>query len=160
MALGAVQSKAAGTSYAYRRTAGVREESDSDISFATKLTEEERKNAGEVSKSKDAGDGTDAAETVDLMQLIRERMEEIFVKVQNNDTEESFQIGGSSFTIKEWEEFLEKFDDAEDEIRELLKEEQAKRAGEAERTEMMKMQEEPTEADQAKERLENLLKRF
>ena len=127
MALGPVQSGYAGTSYAYRRTTGVKEESYSDIFRKAQMKENE-----------DVDESRDKKENVDLMQFIRERMDEIFAKVQKDDTEESFQIGGSSFTIKEWEEFLEKFDDAEDAIRELMKEEQAKRAEEAERTEIMK----------------------
>ena len=75
---------------------------------------------------------TDAAEkSDDAMQLIRERMEEISVMIQKGDTEPSFQIGNSSFTIKEWEKFLERFDDAEDVIRELMRERIEKQTGEA-----------------------------
>lgn len=103
-------------------------------SFIAKL-ERLQESTEEAEEANDASDEADAVETIDLMQFIRERMAEIFVMVKNGDTEQSFQIGNSSFTIKEWERFLEKFDDVEDAIRELMKEEQAKRAGEVEQTE-------------------------
>lgn len=85
----------------------------------------------ENTKAADDADGADTTEVIDFMEFIRKRMEEIFVMVKNGDTEASFQIGNSSFTIKEWEEFLEKFDAIEDAIRELMREEQEKRTGEA-----------------------------
>lgn len=97
-------------------------------SFIAKL--EKLQESGNEAES--TSDETTAVETVDLMQFIRERIAEIFVKVKNGDTEESFQIGNSSFTIKEWKDFLEKFDDIEDAIKELMKEEQEKRDEEAE----------------------------
>lgn len=86
-------------------------------------TEENVKNIKTAGKSDDA----EEAEDIDLMQLLRERMEEIFVMVKNGDTEPSFQIGNSSFTVKEWERFLERFDDIEDAIRELMRERIEKR---------------------------------
>lgn len=103
-------------------------------SFIAKL-ERLQESTEEAGEANDVSDEADVSETIDLMQFIRERMAEIFVMVKNGDTEQSFQIGNSSFTIKEWERFLEKFDDVEDAIRELMKEEQEKRAGEAEQTE-------------------------
>ncbi len=42
----------------------------------------------------------------------------------------TFQIGVQSFTEKEWEEFLDKFDSAEEAIQELMKEEQERREAE------------------------------
>lgn len=55
-------------------------------------------------------------------QFFQEHMEEIMEKIKKGDTEESFQIGGNSFTLKEWERFLEKFDSAEDDVKKQLKE--------------------------------------
>lgn len=63
----------------------------------------------------------------EMLQIITDRMEEIYAKVKNNDTETSFQIGGQSFTIKEWDRILEQFDAVQEEIREQMREEQAKR---------------------------------
>lgn len=67
----------------------------------------------------------------EIFQLISERMTEIYEKVKNNDTEQSFQIGSQSFTVKEWEKLLAQFDEAQEEIREEMREEQAKRQKEA-----------------------------
>ena len=41
--------------------------------------------------------------TMDYQRIISERRNEIYEKLKNGDTEESFQIGGSSFTEKEWD---------------------------------------------------------
>ncbi len=68
---------------------------------------------------------------INYMEVFREMMEEIFSKIQNGDTEQSFQIGGSSFTLKEWDKFLDNFDEIEDDIRELVKKEMEERMKEA-----------------------------
>lgn len=60
--------------------------------------------------------------------LLKEKSEEIFTKIKNGETENSYQIGSQSFTEKEWDEFLSKFDSLEDAIRKLMEEEQEKRA--------------------------------
>lgn len=39
------------------------------------------------------------------------------------DLETSFQIGASSFTLKEWDRFLEKFDSAEETVEKAIQEE-------------------------------------
>ena len=75
MALGPVQSGYAGTSYAYRRTTCVKEESYSDIFRKAQMKENE-----------DVDESRDKKENVDLMHFIRERMDEIFDKVQKVDT--------------------------------------------------------------------------
>ena len=67
--------------------------------------------------------------TVDFMQMIKEKKQEIFDKVKNGDTEQSFQIGAQSFTIKEWNKFLERFDDTEDAVKELMQQEQEEATG-------------------------------
>ena len=67
--------------------------------------------------------------TVDYMQMIKEKKQEIFDKVKNGDTEPSFQIGAQSFTIKEWNKFLERFDDTEDAVKELMQQEQEEKTG-------------------------------
>jgi hypothetical protein len=54
-------------------------------------------------------------------------MEKLEEKIENGDTEQKFQIGSQSFTIKEWETFLKKFDSAEDAIKELMEEKIEKR---------------------------------
>ena len=55
-----------------------------------------------------------------LTAQIRAKMQEIYDKMQNGDTETKFQIGNQEFTLKEWDHFLEKFDSVQDAIREAL----------------------------------------
>ena len=77
----------------------------------------------------------DTEETVDYAKILEEKINEIFVKIQNGDTEPTYQIGSQSFTEKEWEEFLNKFDSVEEAIQELMKEEQARKEAEEAKTE-------------------------
>ncbi len=86
----------------------------------------------ETAKAADADEavGTDATgttgepekEDLSLMEQIREKMQEIYDKLQNGDAETKFQIGNQEFTIKEWDNFLEKFDSVQDAIRAALEE--------------------------------------
>ena len=64
-------------------------------------------------------------------ELISERKNEIYEKVKNGDTEVSFQIGGSSFTEKEWDKLLSEVDDITEEMREAMCEEHENRFAEA-----------------------------
>lgn len=75
-------------------------------------------------------DAVDAEETVGYVKVLEEKINEIFVKIQNGDTEPTYQIGAQAFTEKEWEEFLDKFDSIEEAIQELMKEEQARKEAE------------------------------
>ena len=65
--------------------------------------------------------------TVAYREFFAMYMEQIFIKIQSGDTEPTYQIGSQSFTEKEWETFLEKFDSIEEAIQELIKEEQARK---------------------------------
>lgn len=65
--------------------------------------------------------------TEELMERIQEEMDKIREKVKNGDTEVSFQIGGESFTIKEWDKLLDKFDSAQDAVRKLMEEKEEDR---------------------------------
>ena len=66
--------------------------------------------------------GEPEKEDLSLMEQIREKMQEIYDKLQNGDTETKFWIGNQEFSIKEWDSFLEKFDSVQDAIREALEE--------------------------------------
>lgn len=68
----------------------------------------------------------------EIQEILQEKIRELFVKVQNQDTEPTFQIGAQSFTEKEWDKFLEKFDSLEEAIRELTEEEREREAAEQE----------------------------
>lgn len=62
------------------------------------------------------------AEDEDYQKLLEEYKNKILEKIKSGDTEPSYQIGAQTFTEKEWEEFLEKFDSVEDAIKELMRE--------------------------------------
>jgi len=64
---------------------------------------------------------------IDYQKIISERKREILEKIKNGDTEESFQLGGSSFTEKEWDKLLSEVDDITEEMREAMREEHRKR---------------------------------
>lgn len=86
--------------------------------------------------------GTGVAEPKELKdyaKILEEKMNEIMKKIQNGDTEPTYQIGAQSFTEKEWDELLDQFDDAEEEIQELLKEEFARKKEEEAKTQMTDM---------------------
>lgn len=61
------------------------------------------------------------------LEFIKERMQEILEKVKKGETEPSIWTGAQSFTEKEWDRMLERFDAAEDELKKLMREEHAKR---------------------------------
>ena len=56
------------------------------------------------------------------MEAIRKQIEEMQEKIENGEINETFQIGGQSFTVEEWNEFLEKFDSIQEVLEALMKE--------------------------------------
>lgn len=58
---------------------------------------------------------------------IREQIEEMQEKIENGEINETFQIGGQSFTVEEWNEFLEKFDSIQEVLEALMKERHAQK---------------------------------
>ena len=67
-----------------------------------------------------SGEGKGQGE--DFAQLFARKKEEIFDKVMNNDTEESFQLGAQSFTATEWNKLIDSVDKAEEAVKEDLEE--------------------------------------
>lgn len=62
----------------------------------------------------------------DYLSQIRKKIEEMQEKLDNDEVNESFQIGGQTFTVEEWDEFLKKFDSIQDAMEALMKERHAK----------------------------------
>lgn len=94
--------------------------------------------------------GESEKEDLSLMEQIREKMQEIYDKLQNGDTDTKFQIGNQEFTIKEWDHFLEKFDSVQDATRAALEEKIEKEKVERleeKLTGMSETAEEPDEVD-------------
>ena len=87
-------------------------------------------NASNLNSLENSQEQSSLGESIDYSEYLRQKIDEIFVKIQNGDTEPTYQIGSQSFTEKEWEEFLDKFDSIEEAIQELMKEEQDRKEAE------------------------------
>lgn len=92
------------------------------ISYAYKkrTNKEEGKNPPNTSN---VGTSDDQKE---VEKRISDKINEILTKIKNGETEPSFQIGAKSYTQKEWDKLLERFDSIEENIRESMREEQEK----------------------------------
>ena len=64
--------------------------------------------------------GTD--KTAEYMAFLREKSEEILEKLRNGEREVSYPIGGESYTEKEWDKLLRKFDDIQEDVRRKMEE--------------------------------------
>ena len=63
----------------------------------------------------------------ELLLCIRDRKNEIVEKLKNGETEESFAIGGASFTNSEWEKLLKKVDKNIEAVKKQQEEEKEER---------------------------------
>lgn len=76
--------------------------------------------AGRADNINEASEPDMKGTEIEYQQFIQEYIEKLFVKIENGDTEDTYQMGESSFTVTEWERFLEKFDSAEDALKWLV----------------------------------------
>ena len=90
-------------------------------SFAEKLNEQ----TSEVPAAEQKED-ISLLNRYELMARVRNHIEMMEEKLENNDVEQKFQIGGMTFSEKEWDELLENFDEQEDALKEAVEEEIAK----------------------------------
>lgn len=67
----------------------------------------------------------------EIMQILHGKAEEMYEKIKNGETEPSYQIGKSSFTEKQWDKLLEKFDAVQEMFRKQREEENARREAKA-----------------------------
>ena len=65
---------------------------------------------------------TEKDKTAECMAFLREKSEEILEKLRNGETEVSYPIGGESYTEKEWDKLLKKFDDIQEDVRQKMEE--------------------------------------
>lgn len=63
----------------------------------------------------------------DYLSQIHKKIEEMQEKLDNDEVNESFQIGGQTFTVEEWDEFLKKFDSIQEAMEALMKERHEKK---------------------------------
>lgn len=66
-------------------------------------------------------DGMEEQTVLSYILKMREHMRDICGKVVTGSAEPSFQIGSSTFTQKEWEEFLSRFDSAEEAVQAAMR---------------------------------------
>lgn len=76
------------------------------------------KSAGIDSQYEDCEKLVDFFDGEDHMAFLKQKMDEMRIKIKNGDTEPVYQIGGQAYTEKEWEELLARFDSAEEDMRE------------------------------------------
>ncbi len=67
-------------------------------------------------------DMTSKDKSAECMAFLREKREEILEKLRNGETEVSYQIGAESYTEKEWDKLLKKFDDIQEDVRRKMDE--------------------------------------
>ncbi|MFG6336706.1 MAG: hypothetical protein K1W20_14830 [Lachnospiraceae bacterium] len=83
------------------------------------------KDAGADTEIKDAGEKNEEekkAEDMTCRERILAHMQEMVKKVREGKVEPTFQTGGQTFTIKEWDKLLADFDDAQEVLQEQIKE--------------------------------------
>lgn len=68
-----------------------------------------------------------SASKAENVQVIRNRINELLEKIENGDIEPTYQIGGRSFTEREWDKLLTEIDAAEDTLKKLVEEEKERR---------------------------------
>ena len=90
----------------------------SDESFAEKMNEK----TTPVSSSEQKEDVT-LLTRYELMARVRNHIEMMQEKLENNDVEKKFQVGGMCFTEREWDKLLSNFDEQEDALRKAVEEE-------------------------------------
>lgn len=73
--------------------------------------------------NKSANISSDSEKKTSFLDTFKELKEEMREKIENGEKEESFDIGAQSFTLKEWDTFIQKFDKAEETIQREIKEE-------------------------------------
>ncbi len=96
----------------------------------------------------------------DLKSEFSAAVQEIYDKVKNGDTEESIPIGGQSFTIREWDRLMKRFDKVQEGIRESIEEEIEKRKAEEENRavrQKVEISKEKDEDSETEELLQELL---
>lgn len=92
------------------------------------------KNGGGGSGSgEDQVNGAKSEETKSYREQILEKMEEMAQNIRKGTIQPKFQIGAQAYTIKEWEKLLEKFDAAEEALREEVQAQIEEREEQAEK---------------------------
>lgn len=85
-------------------------------------------NNSDITKAKAKGSFfADELSKAEMRHIIDNRMEFLAEKIKDGDTEISYQIGASSFTEREWNKIIEKYDDIQEKLKEMMAEEKEKK---------------------------------
>ena len=63
----------------------------------------------------------------DMLNVIQDKMREIQTKLENGETDPTFQIGGRSFTDKQWKELIHKIDKFQEQNKKKIENESEKK---------------------------------
>ena len=80
-----------------------------------------RKQETEKTKGGSFGEILKSSGQEDALRQIREKMEELYDKIRKGETQQSFQIGASSFTLKEWDKGQEELEEMIRQAREMMR---------------------------------------
>lgn len=86
---------------------------------------------------------------MDYQRFLQEKIQELYEKFKKGESEPSYAIGAATYTQKEWDKLLEKFDALQDEIRAQMREEHERRAWQEEKTEKLRKEEQAVSAQDA-----------
>lgn len=78
------------------------------------------------------------ASTEELMEQLVGIKKDIYDKIVHGDTTQKFAIGNQEFSVQEWDKLMADFDEAEEALREAVKEELEVRLEEQEKEEVLK----------------------
>ena len=87
--------------------------------YGTGLNARTKKRNGSLGREPEVN-GPD--KTAECMAFLREKSEEILEKLRNGETEVSYPIGAESYTEREWDKLLKKFDDIQEDVRRKMEE--------------------------------------
>lgn len=138
MALGAVQAGYEGTEYAYstkKRTGTVGTSFEAELLAHSDMSEQV--SGGDKASNVSEENTADKMESMDYLSVIKEKIKELSEKIENGETEPTYQIGAQSFTEKEWDKLMSDYDAMQDAIKELMRDRHEERKEKLEKQEQI-----------------------
>lgn len=114
-----------GAGYGNRSAQSAKADSENPVFGENVINDNSVTNGAGVEKPKEDGEENQEEkkpEDMTYREQILAHMEEMAKKIKDGTVEPTFQTGAQTFTIKEWEKLLADFDDAEEALREQIKE--------------------------------------
>lgn len=63
----------------------------------------------------------------DMLKIIQDKIREMKIKLENDETEQTYQIGSRTFTEKEWEKLIDRIDKVLEQNKKIVEEEENER---------------------------------